>query len=341
MGRETGYCAQQDREPGGAQTPPSQMHRRSQLPCTDDLIAHLLALVKATMPAADRRHEQAAAFPAVEAWIIWLDLENKMERTLHSYERQVAPLLRSHPGKTVDQFTSADVIAELQRVPRASRHIPRSIYNSFFAWLHTHDWIDRNPMVKVPKISAQPRRHKDIFTSIEVARLEGLPMPDGQLFTILFGTGIRRTEARMLQRKHIDLNRGRLVVYDGKGGKDRVVPFPPTVTIAVSDLDLLERLSPDDHLWHRKRFLVGDPRRRHDPIGSTTFTNWWTAQLAAAGVDYKNPHQTRHTYHWLLRQGGLDLEDRQFLMGHASPETTVRQYGRNDLEAIAAKVAAL
>lgn len=54
-----------------------------------------------------------------------------------------------------------------------------------------------------------------------------------------------------------------------------------------------------------------------------------------------NPHQTRHTYHWWLKQRGLDLEERQLLMGHKNPETTVRQYGRVDFEVVAAKVAAL
>jgi integrase len=293
------------------------------------------------MPARDRRHETAAAYPDVESWVDHLDLRGKSTRTLYAYERGVAPLLRSHPGKTLAEFTADDINAELRAVPPRSRYIPRSIYNSLFEWAVRDERIDRSPMRKVPQMSAGHRRPKDIFSPEEVAILVALPVPDGPLFAILFGTGLRRSEARHLRRSHIDLNRGRLMVYSGKGDKDRPVPFTPDVAVAVADLDLLERLEPSDHLWYRKRYAPGDRRRRGDPIGDTTFERWYRDKLELAGVRYLNPHQTRHTYHWWLRQGGLDLEERQALLGHESPETTVRQYGRIEFEDLAAKVARL
>jgi integrase len=103
----------------------------------------------------------------------------------------------------------------------------------------------------------------------------------------------------------------------------------------------LERLEPTDYLWFRRRYPVGDKRRRTDPIGDTTFETWYRGMIELAGVRYLNPHQTRHTYAWWIRQAGLDIDDRQALLGHTSPETTIRQYGRVDIEQIAAKVAAL
>jgi integrase len=289
----------------------------------------------------DTRHETARAYPDVEAWIVYLDLEGKQPRTLYAYERAVAPLLRRHPTKGLDEFTGDDINNELRLVPPRSRYIPRSIYNCFFEWAVMDDRLERSPMRKVPKMSAGHRRPKDIFSPEEVAILEALPCPDGPLFAILFGTGIRGGEARNLQRQHIDLNRGRLMVYSGKGNKDRQVPFTPQVAAAISDLDLLERLEPTDYLWYRKMYPVGDHRRRQDPIASTTFATWYARKLELVDVRYLNPHQTRHTYHWWLRQGGLDLEERQALLGHESPETTVRQYGRIEFEDLAAKVARL
>jgi integrase len=81
--------------------------------------------------------------------------------------------------------------------------------------------------------------------------------------------------------------------------------------------------------------------RRRDPVSDSTFDRWYHAGIAAAGVRYLNPHQTRHTYgHW-LRDQGLDLEERQRSMGHESSATTEKYYGRvTDLE-VAQKVAAL
>jgi integrase len=293
------------------------------------------------MPARDVRHQAAVAWPDVEEWLTHLELGNKSQRTLYAYERQTAPLLRAHPSTMLAEFTAADINEELRQIPQRSRYISRSIYNQLFEWAVWDERVDRNPMARVPKMSAGHRRPKDIYSPEEIATLVGLPVPDGPLFRILFGTGLRRGEARRLRRGHIDLTRMRLMVYAGKGDKDRQVPFGIDVAAAVADLDLLERLGPTDHLWYLKRYPVGDLRRRRDPVGDTTWDTWYRDRVKGAGVRCLNPHQTRHTYAWLIDEAGLSLEERQALLGHESPETTVRQYGRLNFEKLAAKVAAL
>jgi integrase len=335
-----------NKRPGAAVTARAR-HRRDQLPCSADLTTDLYGLAVAAgwladdMPARDRRHEQSAAYTEVEAWLTYLDLKGKSVRTQYAYERQTAPLLRAHPDKTLAEITSADVNEQLRLIPARTRYITRSIYNQLFKWAEWDDRIERNPMVKVPEMTAGRRRPKDIFSPEEVAILKACPIPDGPLWAILFGTGLRQAEARNLRRGHIDLARMRLMVYSGKGNKDRPIPFGVEVAQAVADLDLFERLEHTDHVWGRRRYPIGDPRRRRDPIGSTTFATWYADSIAAAGVRYLNPHQTRHTYHWWLRSNGFDLEERQALLGHESPETTVRQYGRLEFEDLASKVAAL
>ena len=305
-----------------------------------------LALIEATAMR-DTRHRDALAYPDVVAWLDYLDLDGKSQRTLYAYERATAPLLRANLDTALDEFTTDDVKAQLTRIPQRSRYISRSIYNGLFSWALDEERIAKSPMGRVPKMHAGPRIPKDIFAPEEIAILQALPIPHGPLFAILFGTGIRRAEARHLRRDRIDLNRMRMVVT-GKGEKTRIIPFGAEVATAIADLDLYERLAPSDHLWHRKRYAIGDARRRTDPIGDSTFDLWYRDQLRGAGVRIGpdgrvllNPHQTRHTFQWTMRQGGLDLEDRQALLGHASPETTVRQYGRIDLEDLAARVAAL
>lgn len=331
--------ADNTKEPGAASTARAR-HRRYRLPCTEDLTVALLALIgDAAMR--DLRHTKARAYPEIEAWIDYLELIGKSARTQYAYERATAPLLRRHPEKTLAEFTAADVNGELRVIPERSRYISRSIYNQLFAWAIWEDRIEKTPMGKVPKMTGGHRRKKDIFSPAEVGLLVALPPPDGPLFAILFGTGLRKAEARHLRRKHIDLNRGRLMVYSGKGDKDRPIPFTAEVAAAIADLDLLERLGPEDHLWYHRRYAVGDSRRRRDPMGDTTFSTWYANQLERAGVRYLNPHQTRHTYASWMRKAGLDLEERQALLGHESPETTVRQYGRIEFEDIAAKVALL
>jgi integrase len=283
---------------------------------------------------------EARAAGDLADWLVHLDLEGKQPRTLYEYSRKVAPLLRDFPTTPLEAFTHSDINNTLRKLPERSRYISRSIYNSFFAWALMDERIMRNPVDKVARMRQPKRRPRDIFSEAEIALLEGLPAPDGPLFTILFGSGLRRGEARHLRRDHIDLSRGRLVVYHGKGNKDRIVPLPTPVLMAIADLDLLERLEPKDYLWYSRRG-GGRLRFRATPIGDSTFENWYRRMIELAEVRYLNPHQTRHTFGHRLREQGFDLEERALLMGHESSSTTEKYYGRLTIEDVAKKVARL
>lgn len=284
----------------------------------------------------DDRHRRTRAAPVLNEWLAYLDVEGKAGSTLYNYERTVGALLRAY-DKHIHQFTPEDINSHLATVPRKSRHINRSIINRFFLWAEFHDKIDRSPMGKVATIKKYQAPPVTTFTIPHVAALEALAAPDGQLFAILFGSGIRKGEARRLQRRDIDLDRRRLIVRRGKGGKGRIVPLTPGALKAVADLDFLENLRPDDYLWHcypgggkliSRRFAIGD----------TTFSRWYEHCLVRANVPYLSPHKTRHTYHELLRKFGLTLEERQVLMGHKSIRTTVDQYGHVDPDETAEKL---
>ena len=280
----------------------------------------------------DVRHLDARAASDLADWLAWLEASNKADRTLYAYMRVAARLAVHYPDKTLPEMSARDITAFLAEVPGRSRHITRSILNRWFQWAEDQDLVERNPMVgKVPTMRQPHRRPKDIFSDAERALLESRD----PLWTILFGTGIRRAEARHLRRDHIDLNRARLIVRHGKGDKDRIVPLFLSVQQAVAELDLTEQLRPTDYLWFTVR---GKRKLRRDPIGDTTFERWYRRSLDAANVRYLNPHQTRHTYgHW-LREQGFDLEERKILMGHESIRTTEHYYGRVTVEDVATKI---
>jgi integrase len=286
----------------------------------------------------DLRHMSARAASDLADWLVHLDLEGKAGRTLYTYHRELARLLRHFPNHTLEDFTHHDINAVLQTVSPRSRHITRSILNQFFEWAVMDERLDITPMMRVPKIRHPKRRTRDIFTIPQVAQLEALPAPDGQLFAILFGTGLRKAEARRLQRQHIDLDKRRLIVHEGKGSKDRVVAMTPSALQAVADLDMLEGLRPESFLWYSHPG-GGKVVSRRWPIGDTTYSSWYLRCIDKAGVPYLSPHTTRHTYHELMRLAGLSLEERQLLMGHASIRTTADIYGHLDFDAVADKLA--
>lgn len=286
----------------------------------------------------DLRHMSARAASDLADWLRYLKVDGKADRTLYTYHRETARLLRACPDKPLGEITAADINEVLLDVPDRSRYITRSVFNQFFEWAVMDERLERSPMGRVPRMRPPRRRPRDIFSEEEIALLEGLPSPDGELFAIMFGTGIRRGEARHLRRDHIDLNRARLIVYRGKGDKDRIVPMPASVLAAVADLDLTERLGRDDYLWYSTRGQ-GRYRWRRSPIGDSTFDRWYRKNIERAGVRMLNPHQTRHSYGHRMREQGFDLEERQVLMGHESVTTTQRYYGRVTVEDLATKIA--
>jgi integrase len=288
----------------------------------------------------DLRHETARAAGSLDDYLARLDLQGKSVKTIYGYGRAIAPLLRSHPDKTVAEFTAADIEHELRLVPPRSRHISRSIYNGWFKWAEAQELLDRNPMGKVATFKEPKRRPSEIFTDAERYALEALPTPDGELWAVLFGTGIRAGIAMRLKREHIDLDRAILHCLNDKGGKDHDVAMPGSLVSRIADLDLFERLQPTDHLWYTKR-PRGIERLRRDAIGRSTFARWYRAGIEAADVRYLNPHQTRHTFGWWLRTQGLALDDRKLQMGHEDIRTTDKYYGHGRIEDLAEVMAAL
>ena len=288
----------------------------------------------------DLRHMDARAASDLADWLAYLEVEGKADRSLYAYMRLVARLLVAYPEHELADFTDSDIERFLAGIPRPSRHVPRSIIGKFFEWAELKRRISDNPMPRVAKVRPPHHRPRDIFTPPEVAALEALPSPDGPLFSLLFGSGLRLSEAIALRLEQVDLQRQRLIVLGGKGSKDRLVPILPNAAIAVNDLVLLEGLDRSDHLWYSVKGRSQISRR--DPISTTTFYRWYEARLKRAGLNrYLSPHTTRHTYGHKLRELGFDLEERQLLMGHEDSRTTQKYYGHLTVEDVATKMRAL
>jgi integrase len=293
----------------------------------------------------DLSHLETAAGSTLIDWLTDLALHNYSVNTCDQYGRGVAPLLRSHPTKTVDQFTTADIAAEIAKTPPKSRHTVWARYSSFFKWLARHGKLTGpNPMDGIESIREPKRDLPDFYSTSEIEALTALPAPDGLLFAFLFGSGARKADARNLQRKSVNLEAQMVTFVDGKGHKTATIPINKEAAAAVADLDLFERLAPNDYVWHLRRYEVGHPKRRDHPISDGSFNLWYADCVEAAGVRYLSPHKTRHTYgRWLKNQRSddgaplFDLEDRALMMRHDSASTTAHYYPTTDAHDLAAK----
>lgn len=294
------------------------------------------ATVVAYDPLRDSRHRTARAAREQQDWLAWLELGGLAARTLEEYERNTAVLLRLFPDTPFEEFSDGDLAHALRTFPNAGNRV--AAYRNWFKWGRRTGRRPDNPCDLLPEFRRKKRKVLDIFTDAEEAALCALPTPDGQLMTVLFDAGLRRQEAVCLTVRRCDLQRRRVIVKEGaKGARERVVPMGDRLAQALGDLFLFEGLGPKDHLWY-SRPGGGRRVRRDRPASVSSFRDWWIRCLDAADVAYKRPHMTRHTFATRWRARGLDLDEIQVLLGHASIQTTRDIYVHTEVDDIARRM---
>jgi|SRR5438128_7002841 len=133
---------------------------------------------------------------------------------------------------------------------------------------------------------------------------------------VLYGTGMRRTEASRLKVSDIDSQHMVIHIHSGKGLRDRDVPLTPKLLEVLRDY------------WRWKKPRVYFPSKMGDhsvdspsptrPCG--TFAERWP--LGPASTRKLGPHTLRHCFATHLLEAGTDLRTIQLLMGHERLEDT-------------------
>ena len=146
---------------------------------------------------------------------------------------------------------------------------------------------------------------------------------DRTLLEVLYGAGLRISEALGLDREHLSTDGGWVRVI-GKGDKERQVPLGEVA------LDWLDRWLTGP--WPGLLALSGGAPTRGGPIflggrgGRLSRQQAWSAVKGAARAaglnDRVSPHSLRHSFATHLLEGGADLRIVQELLGHASISTT-------------------
>jgi integrase/recombinase XerC len=141
---------------------------------------------------------------------------------------------------------------------------------------------------------------------------------DVALFTLLYGAGLRISEALALNLADAPLpgRDGALRVL-GKGNKERLVPVLPAVRAAMAA-----------YLKHRGPGEPGDPLflgARGGRLDAAVAQRSLREFRRLAGLpEHATPHALRHSFATHLLGAGADLRAIQDLLGHASLSTTQR-----------------
>jgi integrase/recombinase XerD len=271
--------------------------------------------------------EPAERDPDVESFLALL-AARRAPRTVDAYRRDLtgfaAWLERSPTSATTEDlelYLAEGRAAGLSPATLARR---TAALRSFFRHLQLISRTGENPAAAI----ASPRHVRRLPRTLSAAEAERLveaaagttprDLRDRALVELLYGAGLRVSEAVGLERGAVDLD-ARLVRAMGKGSKERVVPIGRQAVDALQRY--LARGRP--HLERRQRPEVFLNARGGALTRGGAFVI--LRRLAArAGLEPEriHPHLLRHSFATHMLEGGADLRSLQELLGHADLGTT-------------------
>ncbi len=295
--------------------PPPLVHRRS-APVLSEELANGLAALEEGLAAQDLAlHTRRSYRSAVWTFLLWASEEHGVLRI----------------GEITREMTTAYRL-RLQSEP-SSKGTPYAVMTQvgclaalrfFFGWL-----------VKTGRLLVDPTRHlcyprlpRQLPRSLKVSEItrliRSLPedtfgLRDRAIVELLYGTGMRRAELAQLDLGDVDFEERQILIRQGKGGKDRVVPLGRKAKEALSRY--LERARV--RLVHGRDpgavFLGRDGRRLgKGQVGERMRSRGLSVRLKLS------PHLLRHSCATHLLRGRADIRHIQRLLGHESLQTTER-----------------
>jgi site-specific recombinase XerD len=246
-----------------------------------------------------------------------MTVRNFAPNTQDSYLSQVS-LFARHFGKSPEQLGPEEIrayqiyLAEQKKVSVSTREVAVSALRFFYAVTLRRDWTVQ--FIPTPK---KDHRLPVILSPQEVLELlQAAPcFTHHVIFSTMYGTGMRVSEAVHLRTPDIDSQRMMIRIQLGKGHKDRDVQLSPKL------LELLRcywrKVRPGEWMFPGQN---PDQPLTRDAVGNAVAQAGQRAGLKK----HISPHSFRHAYAVHLLEAGTDVRRIQLLLGHRSLATTAR-----------------
>jgi integrase/recombinase XerC len=282
----------------------------------------------------------------IARWLTHLGAERRMSaKTLEAYRRDVGQFLAflaQHSGHRVTLATLAGLeprdvrafMAARRSAGIGARSLMRGLAGSrSFARFLERDGKARSSSafsalsaVRSPKIAktlpkplavGPAKRVTEVDLRAGEARAPWVLARDAAVLALLYGSGLRISEALGLKRKDVPApGQGDIIIVTGKGQKTRMVPVLMPVLKLIADYVAIcpHALSNDDPIF------VG---AKGGPLSPRIVQLVMERLRGALGLaDTATPHALRHSFATHLLARGGDLRAIQELLGHASLSTT-------------------
>ncbi|MDQ7032079.1 MAG: tyrosine recombinase XerC [Desulfonauticus sp.] len=272
----------------------------------------------------------------LQLFLAYLDIEKGYSKaTLRAYARDLIDFEKhlNQQNKTLDlpeEITKQDILAFLnllysQNLEKSSLARKLSSLRGFFRFLLKRKKIQNNPIlnIKNPKQNKKIPRVLNIDQILTLLETELEPTPknlrDIALAELIYGSGLRISEALNLNLDHIDLGQ-EVVIVMGKGQKERLLPLShKSIQRLQAYLEQRQAFNPSPQ--EQAFFLGTRGKRLHRREANRILLR--LATKAKLNL-HLSAHTLRHCFATHLLQAGADLRTVQELLGHKNISTTQR-----------------
>lgn len=225
---------------------------------------------------------------------------------------------------SVDTAIIRSYIIEMKEAGVENRSINRKIstLRSFYKYNLREKRIDSTPMtgiksLKQPKELAKfvPEQDIERLTFVDATTFEA--KRDELIFEILYQTGIRQSELRMLKDVDVDGDALTLKVR-GKRNKERIIPIGKELYVMIEEY---KGLREEQNFINDNTALIVDDKGR-DASPKFIYNVVHNILMDITTIEQKSPHVLRHSFATHLLNRGADIRAIQKLLGHSSLNST-------------------
>jgi integrase/recombinase XerC len=281
--------------------------------------------------------------PIVQPFIDYLKFEKRYsQHTIISYQTDLTSFFDyivvqygETPLNQVSHTYIRSWLASLKDEGITSKTVNRKIstLKSFFKYQIKTAVLKQSPMTKVVTPKNEKRlpnfiKEQDIDKILDEDRFADnwQGKTDRLLITLLYNTGLRRSELINLKRSQINYSAHTLKVL-GKGNKERVLPVSPNLIECIKKYLEDRRIEfpglDTDVLLVDKKGRTLNPRQVYSSVKEHL--------NGLVTIEKRSPHVLRHTFATHLMNNGADLNAVKELLGHSSLAAT-QVYTHNTIE---------